>query len=482
MKRLGLKGTSVAACCMAVCCLAAASGCVSSFGWPTRFGPRATRQEELETQLSLARLSERHGQKDQAQAIYKAVLKKAPENQMAHHRLGVMAARNSRPEEAEAHFVRAAEVAEPTVELLNDMGYLFYLQDRMAEAEKAFRDALQRDPHSKLAHNNLGMVLGEMGHSEESLTEFRLAVGEAEAHSNLAYARSQAGDLRSAEQHFHRALELDDSLRPSAEALIDLAQMRTSLEHAKAAQGKLAGNHENRTNVALARAELPAAPRPATATTDAAPEQQPGSKVIDWRNPIASTEPTSEKSARRPEGANLPAAFRPQDFVVAGTDTNVRGALAKRGVQANLGTQASRVAQASRGVTRSSRSSSKKGKVSMSISDNSSKRTSRLASRIPTLPRQQTLKAVSWEKDTRTQPPEVKPRMPQHSDVNIAPPQFPSNAASSYHATSNPWQRPTWSPESAQQQAQDTTSPITSGIVSPPAKTLDNPYATMPQR
>jgi len=118
----------------------------------------------------------------------------------------------------------------------------------------------------------------------------------------------------------------------------------------------------------------------------------------------------------------------------------------------------------------------------MSISDDSSKRTSQLASRIPTLPRQQTLKAVSWEKDARTQPPEVKPRMPQRSDVKSDPPQFSSNAASSYHATSNPWQQPTWSPESSQTQAPNTTTSITSGIVSPPARSLDNPYATMPQR
>jgi Flp pilus assembly protein TadD len=465
MKRLGLRGTTVAACCMAVCCMAVSSGCISGFGWPTRFGPQPSPQEQLETQLSLARLSERHGQNDQAQSIYQAVLKKTPENQLAHHRLGVMAAQDSRFEEAEAHFQRAAEVAPPTVELFNDMGYLFYLQDRMAEAEKAFRDALERDPTSKIAHNNLGMVLGETGHNEESLTEFRLAVGEARAHSNLAYARSQSGDLRSAEQHFHRALELDDTLRPSAEALIDLAQMRESLEQARASQGQLADNRENkkRANIALTAAELPAAPPRATGTSDAAPMEQPGSQVIDWRNPIASTRPVSAASALKRQGANLPAAFRPQDFAVTGAEAPTHEG------------------EANRGVTRGPRSSSKKGKVSVSISDKSSLRTGQPASRLRTIPRRQTLKAVSWERDGRTQPPEATPQTPAGSNLKSALPQIPSDAASSIHAGSNPWQQPTWSPESAQQQAPNTTTPVTTGILSPPPKSIDNPYATMPQ-
>ncbi|MEQ8789791.1 MAG: tetratricopeptide repeat protein [Pirellulaceae bacterium] len=394
MRRLAFKNNSAAACCLAVCCVVAAPGCVSSFGWPSRTGPAANLRDEFDTQLSLARLSERHGQNDQARKIYEAVLKKSPDNQMAHHRLGVMAARESRPAEAEAHFRRAAEAAPPTVELLNDMGYCLYLQDRMNDAEQTFRQALEIDPQSKLAHNNLGLVLGEMGRNEESLKEFRHAVGEAEAHSNLAYARSQAGDVRAAEQHYHRALALDQTLRPSAEALVDLARMRASLENAHSARARVADHAREQDAVALASAQEPAPRRSLSAPRQIARRQLPqqdklqasplsqatgadarlanaamshasaaqitdspetevegqSPAVIDWRNPIASVRPPAnarQPAAHRPESPSsagdtssaqhhydhLPAAFRPTNIAVTGALAPPQSHLEPRGSQ-----------------------------------------------------------------------------------------------------------------------------------------------------
>jgi hypothetical protein len=193
------------------------------------------------------------------------------------------------------------------------------------------------------------------------LREFRHAVSEAEAHSNLAYARSQAGDLRTAEQQFHRALALDETLRPTAEALVDLAEMRSSLENAQAARAQLADHGASQREIALTSAELPAAnrraaprrrtasaptrafgreasPRPQTAAaTPATPREPQAPKAIDWRNPIASaavaaaavptpTPTHPDSAAEKPQNAyaHLPAAFRQPHVAVTGTLSSQR--------------------------------------------------------------------------------------------------------------------------------------------------------------
>jgi len=96
--------------------------------------------------------------------------------------------------------------------------------DRLPEAEATFRRALEIDPKNQSARNNLGLVLGETGRYEESLAEFRQAGGEAEAQSNLAYCKTRAGDLQGAKSAYHRALSLNQELKPAAEALMQLAQ------------------------------------------------------------------------------------------------------------------------------------------------------------------------------------------------------------------------------------------------------------------
>ena len=58
---------------------------LSSFDWTARHLKPAGNSDKFESELSLARLSERHGQADQAQKIYQAVLRTDPKNQLAHH-------------------------------------------------------------------------------------------------------------------------------------------------------------------------------------------------------------------------------------------------------------------------------------------------------------------------------------------------------------------------------------------------------------
>lgn len=210
------------------------------------------KDDNLESQLSLARLSERHGQDGYAAQVYEAILRKNPRTVEAHHRLAVIASQKQDFETAERHFQQALEYGPRDPELLADIGYYFYLREQLDDAEKTLRESLAGNPQNKAARNNLALVLGEQGRVVEAMEEFQKVVSEAEAHANMGYILVMLGDIPQAQVEFNTALSMDHTLRSAAEALIQLEeQMKTdpaiarmgkpettAVARAKAANGK----------------------------------------------------------------------------------------------------------------------------------------------------------------------------------------------------------------------------------------------------
>ena len=190
-------------------------GCAGTPNFPLPWASQDTSKSSFERELSLARLSERHGQAKKASQVYHSILAKDPSNVIANHRLAVIAARKRQYDQAMQHFVKAEKAAPPNAELLSDIGYVLYLQNDLARAESKLRQAVALDPQHQAAHNNLGLVLGELGRTEQSLAEFRQAVGEADAQTNLAYVQAKRGNLDKAIATYHRALENGLPVAPS---------------------------------------------------------------------------------------------------------------------------------------------------------------------------------------------------------------------------------------------------------------------------
>lgn len=183
-----------------------------------------------EGKLAMARLCERRGELQQAETLYRELLKENPDQQRLHHRLGVIAAQQGKYAQADEHFQRAMASGSPDVELLCDAGYSLYLQHRLSDAEVVLRQALERQPQNARVCNNLGLVLGEQGRLDESLTMFKRAGQEADAYTNLGYVLAQIGDLEGAQRMYSHALTLDNSIRPAAEAMLQLAHRQKQLD------------------------------------------------------------------------------------------------------------------------------------------------------------------------------------------------------------------------------------------------------------
>jgi len=195
-------------------------------------------EAELPPQLSLARLREANGDVQGATALYREYLQKHPQHAFSQHRLAVMAAQNGRFDEAHEHFQVALQSAPDDVPLLSDIGYAYFLENRLGEAESVLRQALELNPQHAAANNNLGLVLGQQGRISESLAAFRVGGTPAQAHANIAFVHSQRGEIDEAQKHYSRALSLDSTLRPAARAMLQLAGLQQAQRSVPARDAK----------------------------------------------------------------------------------------------------------------------------------------------------------------------------------------------------------------------------------------------------
>ena len=224
---------------MTVCTIC--TGCASLqdrvVGWTSpSFSPTAVpagpigAPSEFESNFSVARAYEMQGKYNQAEEVYGRMVARNPENHRLHHRLGVLAVRKGDLDDANSHFDQALKGAPDDPELLADIGYTMYLQGRYAEAEQSLKDVVANYPDQQRAVNNLGMVLAKMGRGSEAYRVFRKTGSDAEAHSNLAYAYANTGQLDLAEKHYSRALDYDDTLTQASDALLQLDDLRRDLD------------------------------------------------------------------------------------------------------------------------------------------------------------------------------------------------------------------------------------------------------------
>lgn len=190
------------------------------------------------------------GRIDQAEPLYREVLRLDPRQPDALYLLGVMALQRGdagggaalldkavavAPDFAEAHASRgtaltrlgrhadAVEAYERSLAVrpdhpptLGGLGVALAELGRFGEAEAAHRRAIALDPRTPAGHTNLGNALRAAGRLEEAAEAHRQAVllapGYAEGHNNLALVLQELGRADEAEAAFRRALELKPDL------------------------------------------------------------------------------------------------------------------------------------------------------------------------------------------------------------------------------------------------------------------------------
>lgn len=155
-------------------------------------------------QLAAALAYFRGGRYDKAEALYRKVLKKDPENAGALHMNGLIAVKNGRPERAIQLLIKAAKAAPDRPEILCDLGNAFKAAGRHKDAVRAHKMVISLLPKSPEAQSNLGSAYKSAGKPGKAVECFEKAVrlrpGDPELQFNLGNGLIAAERFAEAEE------------------------------------------------------------------------------------------------------------------------------------------------------------------------------------------------------------------------------------------------------------------------------------------
>lgn len=190
--------------------------------------------QEMQTALA----HHQAGQLDQAEAIYRYVLKWHPDYAPALHLLGLIAHQRGNNEAAIQLLTQAIRFNPAVADFHANLGLIYHSMNRMPEAATALSEAVRLNPNHADALNNLGSTLKALGRGDEAVAYYRRAVAVRPdfrlAHQNLtgtlgeqrrleeavaAYRAAVTQAPGDASMHFRFANLLRDLGRPDEAAL-----------------------------------------------------------------------------------------------------------------------------------------------------------------------------------------------------------------------------------------------------------------------
>ncbi|MEP6937332.1 MAG: tetratricopeptide repeat protein [Chthoniobacterales bacterium] len=150
---------------------------------------------------------------DEAAEQYRIGLSFAPNDEIAHGKLGHLLLDQAKVEEAASHFEQAVRLAPRNGDFRSDYGYALELLDRKDEARAQHEAATRLSPKSARVHYNYALFLGRARQIDSAIDEFRTALNYnpnyAEAHYDFGSALGLKGDFEGAKMHYLTAQRLD---------------------------------------------------------------------------------------------------------------------------------------------------------------------------------------------------------------------------------------------------------------------------------
>jgi TolB-like protein/Flp pilus assembly protein TadD/DNA-binding winged helix-turn-helix (wHTH) protein len=164
-----------------------------------------------ETEAALAKLYAVGGRYEQAEAVYRSLLRRAPRDAEFHIGLGGALAAQHREQEAEKEF-REAIVVEPGYwQAYNSLGSFLFERGRAAEAVEAYRRVTELAPGNTSGLSNLGAALlttGDLGQAEKAFERSMAIEPGSSAVVNLGTVYYYTGRMEEAAKMYTKAIEL----------------------------------------------------------------------------------------------------------------------------------------------------------------------------------------------------------------------------------------------------------------------------------
>ena len=165
----------------------------------------------LESRLDTAIEHHQAGRFQEAEQLYRDILRESPKHRDALHLLGAVAHQPGRNDEA-VHFIQHAITIEGSQAVFhNSLGSVYQSLGHFAAAAACYQRSISLDSNYPEGHNNLGMALIDLGRHAEAAAVLERAVqlkpDYANAHNNLGIALKVLGRFAEATAAFRRGLQ-----------------------------------------------------------------------------------------------------------------------------------------------------------------------------------------------------------------------------------------------------------------------------------
>jgi Tfp pilus assembly protein PilF len=177
--------------------------------------------------ISMAQMSERQGNIDQARTQYKQALAMWPSNIDVLRAAARMEDRLGKLEWAEYLYQKAAASNPRNASALNDLGLCLARRGRLEQSVQTIEQAIHLQPDKALYRNNAATVLVELRQDRRALAHLTAVHSPAEANYNMGQLLVQRGRAVEAEAYFVAALQQAPQMR---EAQVALARCRGGID------------------------------------------------------------------------------------------------------------------------------------------------------------------------------------------------------------------------------------------------------------
>lgn len=160
--------------------------------------PPPTKQASIPEAIQIALAHHQAGRLAQAEAIYRHILQREPNNPDALHLLGMAAYQTGNLANAIEFYRQVLNLNPDYAEVHNNLGGALKDYGKLDAAVASFREALRLKSDYAEAHYNLGNALKEQGHPDEAVLSYRNALrfkpDYVDAHNNLGNVFQSQGN------------------------------------------------------------------------------------------------------------------------------------------------------------------------------------------------------------------------------------------------------------------------------------------------
>ncbi len=152
------------------------------------------------------------GNVQQAEKIFRDILKVQPNNVSALHFIGVICYQRKEYDPAITYIKKALQFGPDYADAYNNLGSVLQETGRLDEAIACYQKALHLNANFDRAHYNLGTAFKEKWHIDDAIAQYQEAIRLnpylIEAYNNLGLALQDQGRVDEAEEYYRRALQL----------------------------------------------------------------------------------------------------------------------------------------------------------------------------------------------------------------------------------------------------------------------------------